>query len=840
MSDAERTDFDVDVVATVRAPIDKTWALFRPFGPEIMTWWPIYEWVKLDAPAKDEVGAVRVFHTKTGRTYRERLVQRDDDKHIEVYELVSIEPSVPTLESIRTSVTMSAHGNDTVVRWTSQVKAGGLFKGRICDVQREVYANAIKSLDAHFHPSLGTLRIKLVSAKDLLKTGFLPPDPYVIAQLDGGPPARSKMRLATTHPQFQEELLLDVRNLAGRLELGVWDAGLGRDSLLGSIAIDIHELTVKKPKAFSLPLSGSGQGQLEFTLELGLAEGDQLGFDDVATRMHAAEHLLDVVEKLGANALAVAQQVALGHQDHYVYARYGRSPQLPDVPLEDLPRMAEGLPADELLSPKKLGRMVQRGAEYAYAEAQFASRIEGARDPFEAYFAGDVVRPWVADHAAEDRELARQLVQGMNPHVIRRVRSIDEVPGEMRELRAKNRTLGDLIEHKSLFICDYVDLAPLARYRDMFVYAPTMLVVKDEAAGSPGLDILAIRLTREASGNRILTRESTPPNQWRLAKMHVACADNQHHQWIEHLGYAHLAMEPFAVATHNAFSSDHVLGQLLKPHFRDTIGINFLARQTLVSDVAPFTDRTFSTGTAQALQMFLGAWKRFDFGKFGLPSRLEARGFDEARTDGLEGYLFRDDGLALWRAIERYVGEVIEASYPNDAAVAADPAISAWTLECRAPDRGAVTSFPARFETRDALRQAITTLVYQVSAGHSAVNYPQYDYLGYVPNRPDSLFRAFPDGTAEIDEAYLRAALPNEMISHFQISFAYLLTLPAEESLSKVDAMKARYPEIHARFQAHLSEIGRAIDGRNAELVARGRAPYPYLHPDRVAASIAI
>lgn len=834
--------YDVDVVGTVRAPIDQVWKLFAPFGAEITQWWPIYEWVKLDAPGQDAVGAVRTFLTKSGRTYKERLVSRDEATHTEVYELVSIAPSVPTLDTIRTTVVMTAHGQETVVRWSSQVKAGGLFKGRITSVQSEVYAAAIKSLDAHFHPSLGKLRVKVVGAKDLKKTGLLPPDPYVMAQLDEGKPARTGARLATTHPHFGEELILDVLSLEGRLSLAVWDACLGRDSLLGSATFDLHELEAKTPRAITLSLEGEGQGALDVTLELALGEGDTLAFSESATRIHSAEHLLGVVEKLGANALAVATEIAKGHQAQYGYARYGRSPQIPDVPLEDLPRMVAGLPADELLSPTKLGRMVQRGAEYAYAQGQFVSRLEGARDPFEAYFGGDVKRPWVADHADDDRELCRQLVQGVNPHVLRVVQSIEEVPGEMRALASNGRPLGDLIQHKRLFLCDYPELAPLKRYRDMVVYAPSMLVVKDEAPqpGTPGLDILGIRLTRESSGNRILTRATTPANQWRLAKMHLACADNQYHQWLEHLGYAHLAMEPFAVATHDAFPEGHVIGELLRPHFHDTIGINFLARQTLVSDVTPFTDQTFSTGTAQALQMFLGAWKRFDFSSFAFPDRMKARGFDEAGSDGLSGYHYRDDGFAIWRAIDRYVSEVVDVTYADDRAVAADPAIAAWARECSAPDRGAVPGFPTAFASKDALRHALSTIIYQVSAGHSAVNFSQFDYLGYVPNRPDSLFAPFPEGTKDLTEAELRAALPNEMISQFQISFAYLLTLPAELPLTAVEAMKTRHPDIHTRFQAHLAELGQKMSARDAALVAKGLAPYPYLRPDRVAASIAI
>jgi arachidonate 5-lipoxygenase len=67
-----------NVTGIVRAPIDKVWELFRPFGEETLKWWHIYEWMRLDPPGKDEVGSVRSFRTIAGREYKERLEVRDD------------------------------------------------------------------------------------------------------------------------------------------------------------------------------------------------------------------------------------------------------------------------------------------------------------------------------------------------------------------------------------------------------------------------------------------------------------------------------------------------------------------------------------------------------------------------------------------------------------------------------------------------------------------------------------------------------------------------------------------------------------------------------------------
>jgi arachidonate 15-lipoxygenase len=58
-----------NVTGIVRAPINKVWELFRAFGEENLKWWHIYEYLHLDPPGKDEVGAVRSFKTKTGREY---------------------------------------------------------------------------------------------------------------------------------------------------------------------------------------------------------------------------------------------------------------------------------------------------------------------------------------------------------------------------------------------------------------------------------------------------------------------------------------------------------------------------------------------------------------------------------------------------------------------------------------------------------------------------------------------------------------------------------------------------------------------------------------------------
>lgn len=548
-------------------------------------------------------------------------------------------------------------------------------------------------------------------------------------------------------------------------------------------------------------------------------------------------------------ALDITRGALSGLSPTYRYARYERSAEHPGFQLEDLPRHVQGLPLREALPPNKLSRMIERGLEYGVSQIHFPERLIAAyrqcADPFEAYFGGFVERRHhVVEHWRDDTELARQLIQGLNPMVIRVCRSIDEVPRSMAHLTAQGQPLRQLIDEGRLFILDYDLLTGFDLHRDMVFYAPIMLVYRERLEGGASrLNILGIQLTRHEGDNEVYTAETSPPNRYLFAKMHVACADNQYHQFIFHLGLAHLAMEPVVVAHQNAFlcEPNHMIGRLLRPHLYGTVGINFLARQTLVTDPQEaFTDRTFAPGTVQALELFRRYWQTYDFFKDSFPEELAARGFDEAGTDGVEGYYYRDDGFKIWRALEEYVCDVVAVTYADDKAVAADRTLQIFAWECSSPERGAIPGFPAAFDSRELLVKALTAILFRASAFHAAVNYPQLDYLSYVPNRPDSLRAAMPEGGKEVSREFILKALPGPRASHFQISFAYLLTTPSENPITRLNVFAEDLPEIHERLMGNLAKISAEIRARNDALAKAGRPTYPYLMPELIPASVNI
>ncbi|WP_394833697.1 SRPBCC family protein [Pendulispora rubella] len=907
---------DVIVAGSVRAPINLVWQLFRPFGPEIMRWWPIYDWVKLEPPGHDVVGAVRHFKSN-GRTYRERLILRDDSTYTEQYEFVDSDVPIPIERAITTVQMHAVSDLETEVRWSSETKVNPLFLPVVKFTQRQAYYGAIESLARYFNPAVEILDVRVVGATLHPIWGVVPPNAYVEARIGSSQSHRTRVRPLNTRPRWNENLQFNLGAMDRNIDISIWSASLGRDTLLGTAKVEIPSALGTDWSQLTVILHGAAAGELviavrrrpEFqvlreTMSLAKTLGSrlgkfvpplgQLGFEismldmafaniesvaqrylsqTVGTALHlgngqsatdlAGTLLLDIgraaagvqntIEGLAGQALALAQQVIesikQGDQAVYSYERYKRLAQIPDVPLENLPRMVKGLPLQELLTPPQLGAMLQRGLEYAYSQFNLVERFKTAllqrKDPYESFLHGWVKKqPAVVDHWKDDAEFCRQLIQGLHPLVIRTVRSLAEIPPALLSLSAQGKSLEELIRDRRLFILDYALLAELKLYRNMVFYAPIVLVYRELLDdGTSRLNLVGIQLTRNQGLNVVYTAASSPPNRYLYAKIQVACADNQYHQFISHLGIAHLAMEPFIIAHHNIFYAhpEHPIGRLLDPHMRQTIGINYMARQTLVAPKGAFTDTTFAPGTAQALQLFLSAWEMYDFTANSFPEDLAARGFDEAGTDGVQGYYYRDDGFKIWRALETYIGEVVNAVYANDNAVAADALIQQWALETSAPDRADIPGFPRAITSRTQLVRTLTNIVFQASAFHSAVNFPQIDYLSYIPNRPDSTLKKMPEGEDDItmDFIYFQA-LPNFFVSNFQVSFAMLLTTPAIDTLWNSPGLAKEFPEIHRRFKENLQKISSDINERNLALEALGKQPYPYLDPLRIATSVAI
>jgi len=524
-----------------------------------------------------------------------------------------------------------------------------------------------------------------------------------------------------------------------------------------------------------------------------------------------------------------------------------------------LPKMCKGLPLKEALAPKKIGMMVQRVLELGYLQAaKFLLEdsepikgkfdYEGAARKLASTYGNDREKDLTAallKNWDTDEEFCQQYLQGVNPLQIEVIRDSQQIPAKMRSLTIKDfgtktKTVQDLISEKRLFLVDYKDLENFHLHNHLYFYAPIFVMYKELLEdGDTRLNVFAIQVERTPNAP-IFTPQSPHKNRYRLAKMFVACADIQVHQFGLHLGISHLGNEPVAVAVNRKLPEGHALRALLLPHFKDTIGINFGARLALVTNPEQaFTNNTFAVGTAQGKQLASIYWQKFDFFGWSFPKELEARGFTRDGKDGLSGYFYRDDGFKLWDAFGNYAQNFVYRHYKTDQDVANDKDLQAFCYDLSAKEFGNYPGFPTQILTKDFLCEVLQIIIWNGSALHSYLNYPQWPYVGLIHNRHNALYKPMPaeDGN-DVPDEYIDEALAPTFGALFQLTFCWLLScLDEDETLIHLKSLKHIYPDIDNKFQLELAEITQQVSKRNERLLAEGKTPYVFLMPENVANS---
>ena len=141
--------------------------------------------------------------------------------------------------------------------------------------------------------------------------------------------------------------------------------------------------------------------------------------------------------------------------------------------------------------------------------------------------------------------------QGINPTTIRKVRSLKEINKDLRNLVVEYKgvtySTNGLFQNKKLFLVDYSDLDMLPLHRNFVFYSPQVLLSLNEEGS---LELFAIHLrTNKGQPSHVMTKLS-PPNKLLFAKMHVAVADSQIHEFAHHLRI-HLMVESMVIARNN-------------------------------------------------------------------------------------------------------------------------------------------------------------------------------------------------------------------------------------------------------------------------------------------------
>ena len=447
----------------------------------------------------------------------------------------------------------------------------------------------------------------------------------------------------------------------------------------------------------------------------------------------------------------------------------------------------ETIPADWQWTNTDLAANQKRGdqvaAEQAYIEANVpnqsysgtaAEQIQqrytnGIWDgaTFRPDYVAILTQNWIAD----DAEFARQRLGGANPNVIARysgtAATIDQWVQNAQGAKDKptlTQQLQSAANTSQLFVCDYQTALGSAVQKQLvrngqWLTAPLVYFV---LSGDKLLPV-AIQLT---PGAYIFT-PADDANSWLLAKLWVANADAQ--WWFSgtHLYNTHTVVMEFGTAAlnlleQNQLSADHPIFKLLQPHLKKVFNINALvydADGTGIYQQGSFCDQFLPTGRIGLYDIISSLFSPYNLDDASFPRQLALRGIDLASLPA--SFPYRDDGQVWWDAIQTFVGEVVDASYASDSAVAQDQQLNGWMNKVATAFNKAGNVSRFTWQANKAyLKQLATNLFFIGSVQHTAVNNSMLPGLGFLPNAPFAMTAQPPTGPG-VTDAQLLASLPD-------------------------------------------------------------------------------
>ncbi|KAL4279662.1 hypothetical protein GQ457_03G009150 [Hibiscus cannabinus] len=481
-----------------------------------------------------------------------------------------------------------------------------------------------------------------------------------------------------------------------------------------------------------------------------------------------------------------------------------------------------------------------------------------------------------------DNEFARQALAGVNPVNIEIVKEFpihskldpaiygppeSAITKELIEQELHGMSVDKAIEEKRLFILDFHDmLLPFIKRmnnlpgrksyasRTVFFYSKTGML-------TPIAIELSLPPTTSSSRNKYVYTHghgATTHWLWKMAKAHVCANDAGVHQLVNHWLRTHACMEPYIIATHRQLSSMHPVYKLLHPHMRYTLEINALARQSLING-GGIIEASFSPGK-YAMELSSAAYESWRFDREGLPADLIQRGVaveDPSAPGGLklliEDYPYAADGLLIWSAIKEWVESYVENFYTEPDSVTSDVELQAWWSEIKNRGHHDKRNEPwwPKLTTKEDLSGILTTMIWTASGQHAAINFGQYPFGGYMPNRPTLMRKLIPQETDPEFEKFIQnpqsvflSSLPTQLQATKIMAVQDTLSThsPDEEYLGQMNHLHRSWINDHKvldmfdKFASKLGEIEETINERNKDIRLKNRngagiPPYELLLP---------
>ncbi|XP_037350224.1 arachidonate 12-lipoxygenase, 12R-type [Talpa occidentalis] len=453
-----------------------------------------------------------------------------------------------------------------------------------------------------------------------------------------------------------------------------------------------------------------------------------------------------------------------------------------------------------------------------------------------------VISEYVAEHWTEDSFFGYQYLNGINPSLLRRCTQIpDKFPvtdDMVAPFLGEGTCLQAELEKGNIYLADYrilegIPTVELSGQKQHQCAPLCLLHFSPEGNMMP----IAIQLGQTPGPDCPIFLPSDSEWDWLLAKTWVRNAEFYCHEAISHLLETHLMAEAFCLATLRQFPMCHPLYKLLIPHTRFTIQINSIGRALLLNE-GGLSARGTSLGLQGFAEVMVRALSEITYDSLYLPNDFVERGVQD-----LPGYYYRDDSLAVWDALERYVTEIITYYYPCDTAVEGDPELQSWVQEiykeCLLERES--SGFPTCLKTVPELIRYVTIVIYTCSAKHAAVNTGQLEFTSWMPNFPSSMRNPPMQTKGLTTQQIFMDTLPD--VKTTCIILLVLWTLSREPDDKRP---LGHFPDIHfvedvprrsmETLRQRLAQISQNIRQRNKCLPI----PYYYLDPVLIENSISI
>lgn len=219
----------------------------------------------------------------------------------------------------------------------------------------------------------------------------------------------------------------------------------------------------------------------------------------------------------------------------------------------------------------------------------------------------------------------------------------------------------------------------------------------------------------------------------------------------------------------------------------------------------------------------------------------------------IEDYPYAVDGLEVWHAIDGWVRSYCAHFYHSDKEVDGDAELQAWWHDVRTVGHGDRQGDQAcwlALDSVDHLAQTLSTLIWIASALHAAVNFGQYAYAGFPPNRPTRCRRFVPlPGSPEMTqleadpEKFFLEMVPDRFTATLGLALIEVLSNHTSDEVYLGQRATSTWTDdgqllrLLDRFRENLRRVEKRVEERNKDPRLKNRrgpvkVPYTLLFPD--------